>query len=60
MPTDNASVQRMKDPIAFDKELTDVAFRNAGNDRLTILQAASELRQWREWRLKVRAQLDLL
>ena len=50
----------MKDPIAFDKELTAVAFRNAGNDRHTILRAASELRQWREWRLKVMAQLDLI
>ena len=50
----------MKDAITFDKDLTDLAFRLTGNDRYLILQAASQLRQWNEWRTKVRAQLDLI
>ena len=42
----------------FDQQLTDLAFRLAGNDRFLVLEAASKLRRWDEWRVTVRAQLD--
>jgi hypothetical protein len=50
----------MTDPNDLDKRLTDLAFRLAGDDRFTVLEAASRLRQWEAWRVRVKQQLDLL
>jgi hypothetical protein len=49
----------MKPTAEFDRELTNLAFRLTGNDRFTVLEAASRLRRWEEWRVQVRATLDL-
>jgi hypothetical protein len=44
----------------FDQQLTALAFRLSGNDRFTVLEAASKLRRYREIGVRVKAELDLL
>lgn len=45
---------------ALDKQLTDLAFRLAGDDRQLVLTALTKLRAVDEFRIRVKAQIDLL
>ncbi len=44
----------------LETRLTNLAFRLANEDRFTVLEAASKLRQWEAWRVKQRQSLELL
>jgi broad specificity phosphatase PhoE len=48
------------EPVTFDKQLTDLAFRLAGEDRFLVLEAASKLRRFRETAAKAVAELGLI